>query len=1038
MNLGRLLALATALPLLSLAASPDLVISHIYGAGGNNGATYNQDFVVLFNRGTSAASLSGKSLQYASAAGNFGASAPQIVALPAISLQPGRYHLIAMTPVGANGIALPTADTTGTTAMNATVGKLAIVTETAALNCGSTTTACDSTALAKIIDLVGYGTTANLAETAPTPAPSPTNFVVRANGGCTDTDNNSTDFATAVAATTPIPNSATPAAPCSGGGGPVTPTLNISDVSAFETNSGTTDFTFTVSLTSPAGASGVSFTIATQNNTATAPSDYTATSASGVIPPGSSTYTFVVPVLGDTTVEPDETFFVNITNLTGASAGDLQGTGTIRNDDVPPVTLTSISAIQGSGPVSPLNGQSVNVEGIVTARISNGFFLQSAGTGDGNPATSDGIFVFTSSTPSANAAVGNLVRVSGTVTEFSPSTDLQSPPVTELINATVSAPISTGNTLPAPVTITPAMATPNGGINQLEHLEGMRVTIASLRVVAPTDGSVSDITAESTTNGVFYGVMPNVATPFREAGIQTPSTVPVCAAGSGCAIPVFDGNPERIRVDSDAAGQSPIEVGVNQVVSNLTGVLHYGFRAYSVLPTAAATVSGTPIQLTATPIPGAGTVSIAAMNVERLFDAVNDGGGTPVANATGYSNRLGKISKTIRDVLRTPDVVAFEEAEKFDVLRDLATRITTDAAAAGQPDPAYTAYLVEGNDVGGIDVGFLVRNTVQVDDVTQFGAATTYISPCNGNPETLNDRPPLRLRATANRPGGQILRFIVFVNHLRSLNDVDSTDPCGVTTAGARVRAKRAAQANYLADLIQAELTNNPTARIVAVGDFNAFEVNDGLVDVLNAIIGSPAPATRVVTATNDPTYADLTNMLNLLPVPQRYSYVFDGNHQTLDHVLLSPLARAAVVGGGYARVNSDFPESLRNNPNTPERYSDHDPVVVHLTTAPERTAKLEISRGGITYNRAALTATSSITIRNNTPDTLPGPFNLVLSGLTNGVTVLNATSHNGAAYVFSMPAPLAPGQSVTIPLQFSLTSIQTFNYVAAVFNGVL
>jgi uncharacterized protein len=822
------------------------------------------------------------------------------------------------------------------------------------------------------------------------------------------------------------------------GSGPVIPSLSINDVSQAEGNAGTTNFAFTVSLNAPAGVGGVTFDIATADNTATvAETDYVAQSLTAqTIPEGSSTYTFTVAVNGDSVPESNETFFVNVTNATGATVSDGQATGTILNEDVP---LVSINQIQGSGNTSPLSG-TVSTTGIVTARVSNGFFLQNPdANGDGNPATSEGIFVFTSAAPPAAAAVGNSVLVTGTVTEFIPSADPSSPPTTELTSPTVLL-LSSGNSLPTPVTITTSLLTPTGGFSQLERFEGMRVTVASLTAVAPTDGNVSEPNATSTSTGVFYGVLTGTALPFREAGIEAFAPAPLCAAGSGCQIPVFDANPERLRVDSDAAGQSTLNVTTGNTIANLTGVLHYGFRAYTILPTETASAGGTPVQLTSTPIPGAGSLTIAAMNVERLYDTVADAGvDDVVVTATAFSNRLGKISQTIRNVLHTPDVVTFEEAENLNVLQSLASRISQDAVAASQPDPGYIAFLVEGQDIGGIDVGFLVSPaTVTIQDVVQLGGAgTTFTNPCDGGQDLMNDRPPLRLRATATK-SGQNISFVLFANHLRSLNGIDDTGACGTTTAGHRVRVKRAAQADYLAGLIQSELTANPSAKVIAVGDFNAFEVNDGYVDSLNAIIGSPAPATRVVTATSDPAYPNLTNLLNLLPAPQRYSYVFDGNHQTLDHVLMTPSAAAVVSGGGYGRVNADFPETLRNDPNSPQRYSDHDPVVVHLTTATNVTANTTVTRAGLVYNRVALTASSYVTVKNNTLNAITGPLQVVITGLPAGVTISNASSNNGAAYVFNLPATLNPGQSVNVPISFALTSLLPINYTAAVFSGVL
>lgn len=818
------------------------------------------------------------------------------------------------------------------------------------------------------------------------------------------------------------------------------PTLSINDVTAAEGNAGTTNFAFTVSLSQPAGAGGVTFDIATADNTATTANfDYAAQSLTAqTIPAGSSTYTFTVAVNGDSTFEPNETFFVNVTNVTGANVSDAQGQGTILNEDV---AFISINAIQGAGLQSPLTGQVVSTNGIVTARINNGFFLQTPDASvDADPLTSEGIFVFTSSTPPAAATVGNSVQVTGTVSEFKPATDPNSRTLTELTSPTVVQ-LSTGNTLPTPAVISAANLTATGGPDQLERFEGMRVQAASLTVVAPTGGNVTEASATSISDGVLFAVLPGVALPMREAGIEvldTPaSPTTACAAGAGCNIPIFDANPERIRIDSDAVtGQTALDVNTGATLTNVTGVLYYTSRAYTIMTTQAPTVGGAQVSATAAPVPPSNSVTIAAMNVERLFDAVDDPGvGDVVVQQAALDGRLGKISKTIRTLLRTPDVVALEEADNLNVVQLLAQRINSDAVSAGELSPGYTAFLIEGNDVGGIDVGFLVRSSVTIESVTQLGAATTSTNPCTLGQDLLNDRPPLRLRGSASK-GSATLPFVVFVNHLRSLNNIADTTPCFLSTEGARVRAKRAAQANYVAQIVQDELTANPAAKIILVGDFNAFEVNDGYVDSINAIMGAPAPATSVLTATLDPAYPNMTNLLSLLQRAQQYSYVFDGNHQTLDHAILNPAALSQFVGGGYVRVNADFNESFRGNFNTPERYSDHDPVYVQLTTAANVTAQLGIARAGIVYNRTALTATSSVRVTNNTASAISGQIQLVITGLPDGVRLTNAASSSPASAVYNLAAPLAPGQTVTVPLVFSLNAVKAINYTVAVFTG--
>ncbi len=193
---------AASLPLLaSPQVSSTIVISQVYGGGGNSGAPYQNDFIELFNRGTTAASLAGWSVQYAaSTSGTW-----HKTDLAGVSLAPGQYYLIQQGSGGTNGIPLPTADVTGTTNLSATAGKVALVNHTTTLS-GT----CPSGV--NIVDFVGYGSSANCFETAHAPAPSNTNALLRKTNGCTETDDNSADFATGA----PNPrNTSSPAISCS-------------------------------------------------------------------------------------------------------------------------------------------------------------------------------------------------------------------------------------------------------------------------------------------------------------------------------------------------------------------------------------------------------------------------------------------------------------------------------------------------------------------------------------------------------------------------------------------------------------------------------------------------------------------------------------------------------------------------------------------------------------------------------------------------------------------------------------------------------
>jgi DNA/RNA endonuclease G (NUC1) len=260
----------------ALAASPDIVISQVYGGGGNSGATFKNDFIELFNRGNIAVSVAGWSVQYASAGG----STWQATSLSG-TIQPGHYYLV-QEAAGANAAAtnLPTPEATGTIAMSATAAKVALVTNSTLLSCGATNN-CSS--VASIKDFIGYGnTTGSIAtafEGAAAPTLTNTTAAIRAAGGCTDSDNNATDFSSGV----PSPrNSASPAHSCTNNSPTITVPANPittvnQDAAPFTINlSGSDDggvynWTATagagvtsVSVTGGQGTAGVTYTVTLQ------------------------------------------------------------------------------------------------------------------------------------------------------------------------------------------------------------------------------------------------------------------------------------------------------------------------------------------------------------------------------------------------------------------------------------------------------------------------------------------------------------------------------------------------------------------------------------------------------------------------------------------------------------------------------------------------------------------------------------------------------------------------------------------------------
>jgi predicted extracellular nuclease len=601
-----------------------------------------------------------------------------------------------------------------------------------------------------------------------------------------------------------------------------------------------------------------------------------------------------------------------------------------------------IGDLQGESNVSPYVRETARVMGIVTARIKNGFFIQVADSAaDKNQATSDGIFVFTNTEPDEGATVGHMVSVTGTVTEFMPRNGQPSLSVTE-ISMTKGRDfiqvLSKGNPLPKPVVLTPSDFL-SGMIDQLERYEGMRVQVLEMTAVSPTGGRVIG-TASSESNGVFFGVLTGTPRPFREPGLDLYDFLFLTDKEKDAMkktypkLGPFDSNPERIKVETAAqTGSLALDVSTFAELKNVTGVLHYGSRNYSILtdpdnkPPVAVVARIQPL-----PPPKPDQFLIAGMNLENFFDDVDD-----PANATdevvpteALEKRMKKISTAVRVYMQMPDVVGVVEAENLAVLKRLADKINADAVAGGKPDPKYEAHLLEGNDGRGIDNGFLVKSSrVKVVEVKQFGKDEKYKNPVKNEDAFLNDRPPLMLRFSLEDPKTKDQAgFTVIVNHLKSF--VGYNDP----KIQEDVRLKKKLQSEFLAKLVQQRQKADPAERIALVGDFNMYQFDDGITDLIGTIKGKPAGKDAVLISSEDLVESDLIDLVDLINIGQRYSYSFDGNAQVLDHVIINEQMKKHIAGFAYARLNADFPERDRGDANKVQRYSDHDPAVAYFSIA--------------------------------------------------------------------------------------------------------
>lgn len=585
----------------------------------------------------------------------------------------------------------------------------------------------------------------------------------------------------------------------------------------------------------------------------------------------------------------------------------------------------SIAEIQGDKGTSPHDKAVVRTTGVVTAILAKGFYIQTPDDKtDKDPATSEGIYVYGENSV-GQVALRDLVSVEGTVTEFRPARERIFLSITEITRPTVKV-ISKDNPMPAAFPLTSAELDPKGRVDQLERFEGMRVK-GDFYAVGPTGGFTDDKTGISRSNGVFFAVLQGTPRPFREAGVSILSKM---VDKLPEVTPVFDMNPEILRVDStQQTGAKAIDVTSGATLKELTGVIDYSRKFYTLYIDAA---NPPKVENLAKFIPlssaGPREVTIGSFNIENFFDDETNSSNVQkedVLPKDYFQKRLTKVSLAIRTVLATPDVLGIVEVENLKALQKLADKINADAVAAKMPDPKYVAYLEEGNDVRGIDVGYLIKSTkIKVVEIKQLGK-DEKLAVEGATDQMLYDRPPLMLRgevidAAATTP----FAFTVIVNHFKSYNGID--DP----KDGDRVRQKRRLEAEWLAKFVDDRQKANPTERILLCGDFNAFQFNDGYNDLIGILKGKSDQNVLVPSKTAYPT--GMKALIDLIDAKTRYSYTFDGSAQALDHILVNKPMASRLLKFGYGRSNADFPFVYANDATRPERTADHDGAVVFLS----------------------------------------------------------------------------------------------------------
>jgi predicted extracellular nuclease len=580
-----------------------------------------------------------------------------------------------------------------------------------------------------------------------------------------------------------------------------------------------------------------------------------------------------------------------------------------------------IYTLQGSGATSAFVGQAVTTTGVVTRLNSNGFFIQDL-TGDGNPATSDGIFVFsTTFTP----AVGSLVRVAGTVLEFntgaSSNTDTAGKPLTEISSVSAVTELGTGYTI-APTPITLPLAAGDG----FERFEGMLVAVGG------------PLTVQQNYFQARYGQLTlgtgRHETPTNRYRPNSTQALALADEQARSRLLLDDGSTAQNRNPTPYLGSSGAP-RAGDTVAGVTGVIDFGlatssnagFGLYRIHPTAATSFTVVNPRPAAPAVAG-GNVRLGAMNVLNFFTTFTDG--TTAGGQTGQGCSLGdsvspgncrganNLTEFNRQRAKIVLALAALNADAVGLMEiqnngSVAPQNLVDAlnAMVGAGTYAVVPDPATGTGTDAIKVAMIYKP-----------ARLSRIGASGSDPAAVNNRPPLaQTFAAAN---GE--KFTLVVNHLKSKSscpvagdpNADQGDGQGCWNA-LRVQQAQALR-TYVAQLQAASGSND----VLLVGDFNAYAQEDPIHDLTSS------------------GYVDQSGRFERFGC----SYVFDGMAGRLDHAISTATLSPKVAGAVHWHINAD--ESVAQDYNLefkqpacatcapdpyngaePYRASDHDPVLV-------------------------------------------------------------------------------------------------------------
>ncbi|HET9602159.1 MAG TPA: ExeM/NucH family extracellular endonuclease [Acidimicrobiales bacterium] len=570
---------------------------------------------------------------------------------------------------------------------------------------------------------------------------------------------------------------------------------------------------------------------------------------------------------------------------------------------------TPLSQVQGSGATSPVAGTVVTVQGVVVgdhqgSGALQGFFVQEEDAdADADPATSEGLFVFQGSS-GADVAAGDVVRVTGTITEFTSS----GTQLTELASVTSVAVCGAG------ASVTPTtLSFPVAAIDDLERFEGMLVQNAGTLTVTETFtlGRFGEVSLSA------GGRLAN-PTAVVEPG---PPAIALQDLNNRSRIILDDANTQQnrdpIRYPEPAGLSASNTLRIGDTVAPQTFVLDQRFGAYRLQPVGPVTFSADNPRPASPPDVG-GDVQVAAFNVLNYFNGDGAGGGFPTARGASTPAELDRQRDKIVAAITAldADVVGLMELENDTGPNSAIDELVAGLNAATAPGTyAFIDTGIVGTDE--IRVGLLY----QPAQVTPVGAFAVLDSSVDPRFIDTKNRPTLAQTFTTVADGAG---FTVAVNHLKSkgsdcndVGDPDTGDGSG-NCNGTRTQAAAA-----LVDWLATDPTGSGDPDVLIIGDLNAYAMETPI----DTLVGG-----------------GYTNLIQQALGADAYSFVFQGQSGYLDHALGSPSLTGQVTGAAEWHTNADEPVVLDYNTEfksagqiaslfapTPFRASDHDPLIVGL-----------------------------------------------------------------------------------------------------------